>query len=59
MATWEAEYHYYPNPQAHATIERIRRQRALRRARACVDMPVEQKVEELLAAGFTQQEIAD
>jgi hypothetical protein len=59
MAEWSYEYQGYPNPQLHAAIERIRRKRAVRRARHCVDIPPEERVKELLAVGLTQREAAD
>jgi hypothetical protein len=45
MASWEDPYsyeYYWPNPQMHFAIERIRAQRAARRAKYCPDAPKEQ-----------------
>jgi hypothetical protein len=60
MAKWEEHIVVPPpNPEVAAAIQKIRRARALRRARECYDMPLSQKRAELYAAGFTQQEIAE
>jgi hypothetical protein len=59
MGDWIDEYEYdgWENPQLHAAMQRLGRQRAKRRATKCTDMPQSQKRRELLDAGFTHAEV--
>jgi len=59
MAEWEYIYNGYPNPAASMAIDRIRRQPAVRRARNGVAMPPEQRINELVAAGSSEQQAAE
>lgn len=59
MAEWVHIYQGWANPEQHAAIEAIRRRVSLRRARSCVEMPREKRIDELVAVGFSQEEAAE